>query len=368
MNDRKILHLTGMSSTKFGEIERFLIDLINLSRRKGYRTILQYESMPLSRAYLDLLEKMETPVVVCPINTNPLMSIRNVFSIIGSHRPEIVHAHFAERFGLLAIPISGRLFRARKIIAEVHTISGGKSNKLPKLVYDRFDHVLACSEAVKRDLIGRGVNPRRIDVQYLGLSEKQPPPPGLRNQLRQEFSIPDGAIVIACIAFDAVFKGLDVLLKAFARLSRTRGELHFLSVGVDHHISKLPELARELGISAGHIHWAGIKDNGWEFLAAADIYVQPSRLEGLGLSILEAMSLKLPVVCTRVGGMVEAVIDGQSGFIAEPDDPDSLADAIERMIESRTEWPKFGQAGYEHYLKNFRAQPLREKLVDKYYP
>lgn len=366
MSKKFILQITGMTCTKYGETERFLIDLVKFSRRLNYHSILQYESVPTPKSYLKHLEELNAKVIIKPVNKGPIKAAWNVARLIGSIRPEIIHTHFAERFGLFFIPIFGRIFGVRKIIAEVHNVSG-KKDKYPKLAYDQFDHVLTCSAAVKDELVIRGVNPRLVAVQYLGLRAGHEFSQELRKKFRSEFGISQDSIVFACIAFDTEFKGLDVLLKAFQNITRKHKDLHLISIGVDPKLSSLPNLAQELGISQ-QVHWAGIRDNGWEVLNAADVYVQPSRsCEGLGLSILEAMSLKLPVVCTTIGGMVEVVKDGLNGIWAEPNNSESLANALERMIELRAKWPLIGNAGYNRYLELFQGGKLREELVNKYY-
>ena len=69
-------------------------------------------------------------------------------------------------------------------------------------------------------------------------------------------------------------------------------------------------------------------------LAAADVFVQPSRTEGLPLAVLEAMAHGLPVVATGVGGIPEAIEDQESGQLVPPGDPGALADAVARVLES----------------------------------
>lgn len=366
MKEKRILQITGMTSTKYGELERFFIDLVQLCNRLEYHSILQYESLPHSKAYLNDLNKLSAEIIISPVNKNPIISCWNIARLIGSTLPEIVHTHFAERFDLFFIPIFGRIFGARKIISTVHNVSG-KTNKYPRFAYNMFDHILACSIAAKNDLINRGVNSNIIDVQYLGLKEEHKFSAELRNRLREEFNIPIQAVVLACIAFDAEFKGLDILLRAFEIITRKRNNLHLISIGVDPNNSKLPDQAKQLGLSQ-RVHWAGIIDDGWKILNAADIYVQPSRVsEGFGLAILEAMSMRLPVVCTKVGGMTEAVEDGVTGFVTESNDPESLAKSLDSMIAQQSRWTELGTAGYHRYLNLFQGKILREEHVNKYY-
>ncbi len=366
MKEKKILHITGMTSTKYGEYEHFLVDLIKHSNKLGYRSILQYESKPVSRDYLQDLNNLGAEIIICPVNSGFITVCFTVVRLIGKNYPAIIHTHFVERYGLFFIPIFGRIFGTKKIITTVNYQRWRKNNYL-RFAFNIYDHVLACSVAVKEDLITRGVNKNILDVQYLGISREREISMELRWKLREEFGIPMQAVVLACIAFDAECKGIDVLLQALRNIIRNDNGLHLISIGVDPNQSKLPELVNRLGISQ-NVHWAGIIDNGWKILNAADIYVQPSRFsEGFGLAILEAMSMRLPVVCTKVGGMVEAVIDGLNGVVAEPNDIDSLAKALDYIIIQRPKWNDFGIAGYNRYREFFQGEKLRNDLVIKYY-
>jgi colanic acid/amylovoran biosynthesis glycosyltransferase len=95
-----------------------------------------------------------------------------------------------------------------------------------------------------------------------------------------------------------------------------------------------------------------------ERLAGASVFVLPSvpeaqgGMDNLPTVIMEAMATGLPVVSTRIGGIPEMVVDNETGFLAQPDDPVALADAIEKVISDRSLWQRLGRAGYE------RAQTL----------
>ena len=127
----------------------------------------------------------------------------------------------------------------------------------------------------------------------------------------------------------------------------------------------LPDLAARLGMS-DRVHWAGIRDEGWRLLAGADLYVQPSREEGIGLAILEAMALGLPVIGSRVGGIPEAVAHGRTGYVVEPADPEQLAVAIERLLSSPSTMREMGQAGRDRYLELFSGEASVTAIANMY--
>jgi glycosyltransferase involved in cell wall biosynthesis len=361
-----ILQLTAMTSTKYGALEEYFREVVSHSRRAGFRTVLQYQALPKAADYLRDLEMSGARVHVRPIGIGPLSAFRDVLRVVGSVRSEIVHAHFAESFAKLWIPLLGRLFGAKRILTTVHNLPEYTRRTPARFVYAMYDKVLAVSEAVRRELLTGGVSPASVDTHYLGLFGCKERSPALRTELRARFRIPAEATVLACIGFDTPFKGLDTLLTAMELAGREVNELQLLLIGVDPAASSLPGLASKLGIQ-DRVHWAGIVDHASTFLNAADLYIQPSRYsEGLGLAILEAMAMGLPVIGTRVGGIVEAVADGVTGTIADADVA-GLAAAMLEMASRRGEWAAMGQAGQQRCRACFNGFESVGRLVSHYY-
>jgi glycosyltransferase involved in cell wall biosynthesis len=131
-------------------------------------------------------------------------------------------------------------------------------------------------------------------------------------------------------------KGLDVLLEAAARLRKHVADFKLVVAG--HEQAGYEEHARELRAQltdldlTDHVRFVGHVKNPEALWRYADVYVQPSRLEPFGLCLLEAMSVRTPVVATAVGGMKEIIVDGVSGLLVPPDDAERLAVALERVL------------------------------------
>ena len=186
-----------------------------------------------------------------------------------------------------------------------------------------------------------------------------------RLNIRKKFDIPNEATVLSCIAFDHPVKGVDVLLKAFKRIIVENPDVHLIIVGIDPHVSKLYKLSNKLELS-GYVHWAGITDHAIETLSMADVYVQPSRKEGLGLAIIEAMALGLPIVATNTGGIPEAVIDGETGYLADPGSTSSLANAIKQLLSDRARLKILGENGHRRYQQMFKGENSIKNLIENY--
>ena len=129
--------------------------------------------------------------------------------------------------------------------------------------------------------------------------------------------------------------GVDILIKAVAELyvqhRMSNIKLQILGSGPDE--KKLKDLAKELKVDdivqfLGHIE----PEKVYEHLAEADIFVRPSRSEGLGSSFLEAMGAGLPIIATPVGGIPDFLKDGETGLFCEVDDPQDLAKKIKLLM------------------------------------
>jgi glycosyltransferase involved in cell wall biosynthesis len=110
----------------------------------------------------------------------------------------------------------------------------------------------------------------------------------------------------------------------------------------------------------------GERDDVLELLGGADIFVLSSRSEGLPLSILEAMSAGLPVVASRVGGVPELVLDGETGLLVPPGEPSSLAAAIERLLVDPALRNRLGAAGRARVEEYFDLDRCRSAHVELY--
>src|SRR5262249_41693432 len=99
---------------------------------------------------------------------------------------------------------------------------------------------------------------------------------------------------------------------------------------------------------------------------AADVFVQPSRSEGLPLAILEAMATGVPIVATRVGGVAEAVIDGETGLLVPPGEPAALARALGMILDSADRGARLAREGRARAEKEFSVQAMARRYSDLY--
>ena len=103
-----------------------------------------------------------------------------------------------------------------------------------------------------------------------------------------------------------------------------------------------------------------------QYYVDADVLILPTRSDAFANVILEAMAAALPVIATRVGGVAEAVVDGETGILVEPRQPDQLAAAIQLLANDRILAEGYGRAGRERALKNFTWTDNADRYVEAY--
>jgi glycosyltransferase involved in cell wall biosynthesis len=358
-----------MRSTKYGGIERYFVELACRCHEHGYRLALQYNEPPRSRRYLTDLEAAGAVVVVRPFSTRRVANVLSALELMLRRRPAIVHLHFCDGWTRLVVGLLGPVLGTRRVVATTHLTPvshSARSRALTRVSYARMDRVLCVSDSVRRDLEALGVPCRLLATQYIGVPDLGPLPPTARAEMREKLAIPAGAAVLVSILFNSRMKALDVLVDAFTdHLAPRFADLHLVIVGVPYadRLRFCPRADR----CPERIHWAGITDDVRPFLAAADIYVQPSRNEAFGLAIVEAMRQALPVVATRVGGVPEVVADGVTGVLVPPDSPDELAAAAGRLLTDAGLRRRLAESGRARWETRFELGSAVEALVSDHY-
>jgi glycosyltransferase involved in cell wall biosynthesis len=155
-------------------------------------------------------------------------------------------------------------------------------------------------------------------------------------------------------------KGQDVLIRGFAAIAAEFPDARLTIVGAGPSGEFLTRLAADVGV-AGRVDFTGAVSEPWGHLAAADIFVAPSRSEALGMAIIEAMAAGLPVIASRVGGIPELVRDTETGYLVTVGDHDALADRLRHLLTSSDARRAMGAAG-----ARVVADMTMERAVDRY--
>ncbi len=162
-------------------------------------------------------------------------------------------------------------------------------------------------------------------------------------------------------ALDNQQKGQEFIIQVARQLQESHSDIQFLLVGGGDD----EEFLRRSAGGLNNLSFVGFVENVGDYLAAFDMFILPSRKEGIGSILLDAMEQRLPVVASRVGGVPEVVHDGENGILIEPSRPDQLRDAILRLHDEPELRSQMGERG-RLLAHDFTANVMCEKYVRLY--
>jgi glycosyltransferase involved in cell wall biosynthesis len=226
--------------------------------------------------------------------------------------------------------------------------------------------VIAPSAAIKKELLRAGFSDERIVclANAVDVNRFRPATATEKAEAKKALGLPEDAGVIGTVARLVQRKGIDVLLRALVRV-RHHHRVHLLVVGDGPLGEELQALAHELRVES-FVSWLSFQADPIKWLRAMDVFALPSRLEGSPNAILEAMAMGLPIVSTTIGGVIDLLEEGRTGFLIPPDDPDALAVALDRLLGNESLRADLGCRARSRAVELFSLSGSISRLMDLY--
>lgn len=280
--------------------------------------------------------------------------------LYGERKPDIAHMHtsHAHTLGCLA-----RVGRARPLTAVSRRVDFSIYRNFLRTSWFKYrllgDRYIAISRAVRAVLVKDGIPADRIEVVSSGVDTARLDGAKGRD-LRADLGLPPGTPLVGDVAAFGWHKAQEVLVAATPLLLKEVPDAHVVLVGEGECRGKVEEAARLLGIPGTRVHFTGFRDDVPDVLASLDVFVMCSVLEGLCTSALDAQAVGVPVVASAVGGLVEAVADGETGILVPPRDPAALASAVARILLDGALKRRLGDAGRVRVREGFSVKAMVE--------
>ena len=317
------------------------VDMIDEARRRGLKTVL-FDS----RGRVDL---------------------RTVFQIsrfLKTERIDILHTHGykSDIVGCLAATVAQTRWVATNHVWHPLTAKLRLYVSLDAFLLRFARRVVAVSSEIRQDLISTKVAPAKIRVIDNGIDVDRFRRPQPTDTLKSSLRIGKRDTVVTIVGRLSPEKGHKAFLEAARRVSSNRDHVKFLIVGDGALLADLRTEAARLKLQE-RVVFTGFRTDMPEIYAITDVLVNASSIEGLPMTILEAMASRVPVIATRIGGVPDIIRDQETGLLFDAGDVDALTTRMESLVDDAAERLRLAAAALEFVTMNHSFQ----RMCDAYW-
>jgi len=317
--------------------------------------------LPWKDQLVPQIEALDVPVrCIGGSKGNSVVATQRLHRLLKEWNVDLIHAH---------LPVSGVMARTTRVpvVYTEHNLADSyrqPTRTLNRASYWRNDAVIAVSDAVASSLASfPGPTPQvipngvTVDVE-----------PEQASAARDELGLGPEEPLIVHVGNIRPHKGHSTLIAAAAELNRVRPEATVVSIGGEKYPGDLERIRTEAANAglANRLRFLGRREDALSFVAAADVYVNPADVEGLPVSILEAMALGIPVVATSVGGVPTVILHDETGLLVEARQPAALATAILGLLDNPSHARQLGAAGRNLVERDYGLETMVRSVEAKY--
>ena len=289
-----------------------------------------------------------------------LTVIPRLARVLRRERADVVHSHnFAPlNYGTLAAKLCG--------LRTLNTRHGRAAITASRLIWALTDGVIAVSEDAKRELLAHNriaAHKVHVVLNAVDTTVYRERRGGVLRRI--ELGLPEGVPIVGTVGRLSPEKDHATLLEAVKMMRDAGSTAHLAIVGGGPLEAALTTQVEALGLQES-VHMLGFRTDVPAVLSLLDVYVLPSRMEGVSLTLLEAMSAGLPVVATRVGGNPEVVVEGATGLLVEPGEPRQLAAALQSLLGDEARRLTLGADGRRRVDETFSMERFVDAHVQLY--
>ena len=247
-----------------------------------------------------------------------------------------------------------------------------KRDLFHRYTYSRVSRVLAISEVIRRNVLETTpMAPGRVMTLHDAIDAGEySPAKGDGTRVREGFGFTKKNIVVGFVGRFSPGKGHEELLRAAAEVARVRPHVRFLvageaSIGEEAYEREIRTMCTSMGLD-GVVTFAGFRRDIPDVMASFDILAFPSHAESFGVVLIEAMAMELPVVSTNCDGVLDIVVEGETGLFVPPRASAELASALLRLIDDPDLRRRLGQAARKRVLELFDRRNQIDRLEKIY--
>ena len=362
--------LIACLSRSWGGLEMFAVTSAIQLKNRGYEVKLI--AYPDSKVFEDCRNKN---VEVFPVKAKSYFhptQIIKLAAFIKKNKFDLIHTQYSKDLWTIVPALQFARSDAPLFLTKQMGSFIVKKDFLHKALYNRVTCAFAISEVIRKNLLDTcPLIPDKIKLLHNAVDTKKLNPELFDGSgVREEFGFSDNEIVIGMLARLSHGKGHEEFLLSAQKLLTKNKNIKFLivgdpSAGEDEYGQKIKNLSVELGLT-DNVIFSGFRKDIPEVLAALDIFVFPSHSEAFGIALVEAMAMEKPCVGTKSDGVLDIIVDNETGYFFEKNNVDELTEKIDLLINSEKERIRFGKNSRKRAVEKFDIEVLTD-LVIQYY-
>lgn len=282
---------------------------------------------------------------------------------IEQFKPHIVQTFLGNpnRWGALA----GKLAKVPTIVSSLRNCYYNET--LIQKMFDVFcfqfvTHSISCAEAVKRFHVeNKWYSGNKITTIHSGIDISRFSVHKNKHYIQTELGISTDCLILGTVASLIPQKGHKYLIEAAKEVIKNRNDVIFAFVGDGSLRAELEQMVTSNGLD-NNIKFLGLRKDIPQLLSSFDVFVLPSLWEGLPVAVIEAMAAGLPVVASRVDGVPEIVVDGETGLLVPSKDPKSLSNALLVLLSNPDKRFETGLLGRKRVGEEFSVEAMVRKF------
>jgi N-acetyl-alpha-D-glucosaminyl L-malate synthase BshA len=334
--------------------------------RNRSETIYRFDFLSENRLLVDY-----DRIPICRMITYMLGGLLKAFHVVRHDHCDLIHAHFSVPAGLIGVIIAR--ISGRRIVLTAHgtdiTWRGSDVvRQCSRFALRHADHIVVNSAYTHKEVLDLMKRKTPIEIIYAaGVNTERFHPSNNGFPKKGELGLCDTDFVTLYVGNLTERKRVGDLIRAMARLRQFHPQMKLIVAGDGELRKRLEALAGREGLN-GVVGFTGrVPDNMLPSLyALADVFVLPSKEEGLGVVLLEAMASGKPVVASRTSGILSVIEDQRTGLLFEPGDIDDLVAKIRMLVDNRDLRTKLGQRARMEAVRKFAEEAQVQKLLRVY--
>jgi glycosyltransferase involved in cell wall biosynthesis len=341
------MHIVHINfSITVGGIDTMLVDILNEQIKSTKTTLVIINDKIEESVLANLNSKVNVIKIRRKEGAKDILKILKLNFVIYKLKPSIIHCHNSNVVNFL-------IFKKCPVVLTVHDIN------YDTVSYNKYNHIFAISDAVKKDIEKNGSFP--VSMVYNGINDQLISIKTDVNEEKEEFRL----VVVSRL--EHYKKGQDLVLESVKSLCDSyKLTLDFIGGGTS--LDYLQKQSEELNIQS-QVRFLGVKSRNYiyENLKNYDVLIQPSRYEGFGLTIVEAMVAKIPVLSSDIDGPNEILNNGEFGICFKSGDSIDLTKNLEDIFLNYNKvYSNFIDKAHLRALNNFSIKSTSLNYINEY--